>query len=163
MAHSRLSTILHKSSAARVGMDQPRFRQISNIARKILHKRDRVKYISTVLSPTYRPADCCTKTMSATSAKPESRIRQWSNPISHYIPSSLSCEIYAWSKTLIFAAGSSTDSLTGIGTFSSSFPSSTFSYSMKMQWVTGQQWVQNTYILSHRYEFELIRQCKHPE
>ena len=37
LLHIRLSTILHISSAARAGTAQPRFRQISNIARRILH------------------------------------------------------------------------------------------------------------------------------
>lgn len=50
MAHSRLSTILHRSSAARVGMDQPRLRQISNIARKILHKQNKLRYIRRIIA-----------------------------------------------------------------------------------------------------------------
>ncbi|RUS18550.1 hypothetical protein BC937DRAFT_88636 [Endogone sp. FLAS-F59071] len=60
-----------------------------------------------------RPALCVTYTMSDTSAK----------------PSSLSCEMYACSSTLILLVDSSIPSLTGTGTRSSSLLSSSFSSS----------------------------------
>ena len=64
----RLSTILHRSKAAFAGAAQPLFKQISNIARRIL--KTIVHEGPTTMEQAYRPADCCTKTMSATSANP---------------------------------------------------------------------------------------------
>ena len=94
-SHMRLSTILHRLSVFSASAAQPRLSVISKSARRM------------------RAADCCTYTMSATSAKPSSERR----------------EMYACSSTLILAEGSPMFSLTGMGTRPSSLASSSFSSS----------------------------------
>ena len=114
-----------------------------------------------------RPADCCTNTMSATNANPEqnrSYKRQANSGLKQDAPSSLSWDIYACRSTLTLAVGSSTLSLTGIGTRSNSFASSSFSAcrtlrrrceradpTAKKMWVT------------YRQQLELVRERKRSE
>jgi hypothetical protein len=73
--------------------------------------------------------------------------------------------MYACRRTLILAAGSSTLSLTGIGTRSSNFPSSSFSYQRdkSVQRQRSLAIEEPTYLLAHGNQLELVRQREHAE
>ena len=132
MTNIRFSAILHKSSAAFAGTAHPCFTQISNMARRMLdrHTTSQKTEIHIALLNAHtvrqtaarRPYQRQERNLNRPWLESKGKVQTVKVP-----PSSLSCEIYACSKTLIFAAGSSTLSLTGIGTRSSSFVSSSFS------------------------------------
>jgi hypothetical protein len=128
MTDIHFSASLHKSSAAFAGTAHPRFKQIPNMACRILdkHTTGQKTEIHTALLNAHtvrqtaarRPYQQQERNLNRLWLESKGKVQTMK-----VAPSSLSCEIYTWSNTFIFAADSSTLSLTGIGTHSSSFSS----------------------------------------